>query len=335
LIVLFGVVGYSTIQLQRARVPSGLRLPHIHLYYTHTGCLRIIARFLFIASLFFLCWATIHWTVGSGPLGRLFLSKTNAIYPAPIASRALFFVIDRSGSMGEPSSGAALSKMDMVKRDVQKFLEAEAGEDLFGLMSFARAAMVRVPLSRDRDFFAHSLENMVPETEDVRNGTALGYAIFKSSCLIEACREFAKTKKSDHFVGQAIVVITDGLEEPHPADRAHPFRSMRYERSLQYAKERGIKVYYINIDKKSYERMPFIDRENIRALVEATGGIYGEVSPSYSLERFLSQVSSREGLQQAKSVVYASSLGWWLIGWAVVFCSLSRLLETSVLRVVQ
>jgi Ca-activated chloride channel family protein len=332
-IVVLAVVGFTLLQLQQRKRQTTIQLPHVHLYPKYKGPLRIISKVLFVGSIFFICWAAIHWSVGSGFLERIFISEKSRVYPSPTSSRALFFVIDRSGSMNEPLGN--ISKMDAVKEGVKGFLGGERGDDLFGLISFARAAMVQVPLSRDRAFFEHSLANISPETEDRYNGTALGYAIFKSVCLIEACRQFSKAEKEHHFIGQAVIVITDGLEEPHPADRSHPFRSMPYERALQYARERNVRVHYLNIDKKSYEKMPFIDRDNLRRLVETTGGVYGEVSLTHSLEKLLSRVAEKEEYQQVEKEPRSSSLGWALIAWALIFCSLSRLLESTILRVIQ
>ncbi len=332
-IVVLSVVGFTLVQLQQRKVSTTIQLPHVHLYPKYKGPLRTLSKVLFVGSIFFLCWAAIHWSVGSGFLARLFISGKSRVYPAPTSSRALFFVIDRSGSMNEPLGN--VSKMDAVKEGVKGFLEGERGDDLFGLLSFARAAMVRVPLSRDRAFFKQSLAHISPETKDRYNGTALGYAIFKSVCLIEACRQFAKAEKESHFVGQAVIVITDGLEEPHPADKSHPFRSMPYERALEYARQRGVRVHYLNIDKKSYEKMPFIDREDLRRLVQATGGVYGEVSLTHSLEQLLSRISKKEEYQQVENEPRSSLLGWALLASALIFCSLSRLLESTILRVVQ
>jgi len=336
-IVVISVVGFTLAQLKQRERKTTIHLPHIHLCpQSGFTWVRSLSKAFFIGSIFFLCWAVIHWSVGSGLFERLFISEKSKVYPSPTSSRALFFVIDRSGSMAEPMPGSKqITKMDQIHHSVQTFVEKEVGDDLFGLVSFARAAMVRVPLSRDRSFFMQRLSTLYPETEEFRNGTALGYAIFKSVYLIEACRQFAQTQKETHFTGQALIVITDGLEEPHPADRNHPFRSMRYEQALRFAKEKGVRVYYLNIDKNSYERMSYSDRENLRKLVEATGGIYGEVPSSQKIEEVLGHIAQKEVYQRTEKVKSSSSLGYWLIVWALIFCSLSRLFETLVLRVVQ
>lgn len=308
--------------------------------------IRIIACLLHVASLFFLSWAFIHCAVGSGPLETSLWPSTFIPPPPPPAdSRMLFFVIDRSGSMAEPMpDGSRRAKIEVVKTGTEQcaaLIDQEGGAgDFFGLISFARAARIEVPLSRDRPFFQRSVQHIEPETIDRLNGTSIGYAIFKSVVLLAACRSFAGVAtakgEGESPVSNTILLITDGLEEPNPADRSHPFRSIRTMQALTYAKENNVTVHYINIDKRGYQQLSQNERDDLARAVEATGGNYFEIAVGQSLGQVMTQIAQSVGAKKAPPPIEnRDGIAFWLILAAITTASLSRLLESVVLREVR
>ncbi len=302
---------------------------------------RVLSLILHIGALFFLSWAFIHFSVGSGPFEKYVRAATLVLPPpSPADSRQLFFLIDRSGSMAEPMPGTPeVSKIRVVKDGLEKcisLIDSNGGEnDLLGLVTLARAAKIEAPLSRDRSFLSEAIAKIVPETNERLNGTAIGYGIFKSVSLIVACRAFETEEKiSDEQEGNTVILVTDGLEEPNPADRSHPFRSMRTLQALTYAKENHVRVHYINVDKNSYRQLLPDERDRLMQAVEATGGQYFEITINQSLGQVMSQIAQTEEMKKAPpSAEGASELGFWLIVIALIMMSSSRLLETACVRV--
>jgi len=308
--------------------------------------IRSLSLFFYISSLLFLSWAFIHWTVGSGPIEHYFIPASLSVPPPSTSlSRVLFFVVDRSGSMGEPlPDDPRTSKIQSVKQGLNtcvRLIDENGGAtDFIGLETFARAAKTEVPFSRDREFLREMVNRIVPETIERLNGTSIGYAIFKSVALIAACRSFAvksgMQSEAPSLAGNTIVLITDGLEEPNPADRTHPYRSIRTLQALRYAKDNHVKVNYVNIDKHSYQKLSQAERDRLLDAVEATGGKYFEVTVGQSLGQVMSQIASSIQRQyMPPPPENRAQLGFWLIVIGLACVSVSGLLETACVRVVR
>jgi Ca-activated chloride channel homolog len=334
-------------QLQQRNRPASIQIPFTEWMpgVRPSFAFRALSFLFNIGAFLFLTAAFVDCTVGSGPLERYLWSSPLAIPPPTAAeSRLLFFVIDHSGSMAEPMpDNPQTSKMAVVKEGLQNCItsiDQRGGQnDFMGLVTFARAARIDVPLSRDRLFLKGMIQKMVPETVDRLNGTAIGYAIFKSVALLAACRSFAaEQSKNDTspLVGNSIILITDGLEEPNPADRSNPFRSIRTMQALDYAKENHVKVNYINVDKYSYQQLAPEERDRLLQAVESTGGQYFEITINQTLSQALEKITkSIEQQQAAPPQENRLELSFWLILLALLCSSVSRLLETVLARVVR
>ena len=294
---------------------------------------------LYAGSFLFLAWSATHFLLGSDPLETYLKPVSVAPTPSPANSRMLFFVVDRSGSMSEPlPSNQKETKAQSVKTGLLQCIDtidSHGGKnDLLGLITFARAAKIDVPLSRDRSFLTNTIAAIVPETVERLNGSAIGYAIFKTVALLEACRSFANGEKLPPQVGNTVILITDGLEEPHPADRADPFRSMRTLQALNTAAENHIAVNYINVDKNSYQQLLPDERYRLRQAIEETGGTYYEITQNQSLGDVLSTIALSEKVKSALPLTGPSlEIGFWLLVFASLLTSLSRLFETAIVRV--
>lgn len=327
-------------QLVSLQLPLGALLPSSPL----PPLVRALSFLLYIASLLFLSWAFVHCLVGSGPLGKFLRPVALSAPPvSPTQSRVLFFVIDRSGSMAEPMPDSPQrSKMSGVKEGLKQCIttidDAGGQDDFIGLMTFSRAARIDVPLSRDREFLEERVKAIITETVDRLNGTSIGYAIFKSVSLIVACRSFSggEEVKKGSPIGNTIVLVTDGLEEPNPADRNHPFRSMRTFQALDYARENNVRVNYVNVDKNSYQQLSLEERSRLIDAIEATGGQYFEVTVGQSLGQVMSQIAqSVQATPSMPPLENRAELAFWLLVCALMSASVSRLLETVVMRVVR
>lgn len=337
-IVLVAVTIFIVAQ-QRQRTPtSTIQLPSTN-GSAVPRTIRWCSWVLYFGSFLFLCWTLVHFLIGSGPLESYLKPVNITPMPSTASSRYVFFLVDRSGSMAEPMPGDPKKTKSAVVQagllDCINTIDTHGGEsDLLGLITFARVAKIDVPLSRDRDFLTNTINAIVPETIERFNGTATGYAIFKTVALIEACRSFASGEKMQSDVGNTAILITDGLEEPNPADRSDPYRSMRTPQALSSAAENHVKIFYINIDKNSYQQLLPDERDRLRQAVEATGGRYYEITQNMALGDVLSTIALAEGAQGAPPPPGSSlEIGFWLFVFALLLTSLSRLLETAVIRV--
>lgn len=291
-----------------------------------------ISLLLHACALIFLSWAVIHWSVGSGPLEQGVRSK--APLP-PSKAKMLLLVIDRSGSMADPLPGrAGKAKMALVKEAVTSYLREREAQDLIGLVSFARAAQIESPLSDDRSFLLRTLDRLAPQTVEALNGTALGYAIFKSVYLLVACRAFARADPSAPRAN-SIVLITDGLEEPHPADCNNPFRSMRAVQALECAQRAKVRTYYVNMARAGQQGLSVDQKTKLIEALRATGGGYFEAPTADDLHAILRQISGEQKMFPTAGGPTQSSLGFWLIAVSLCCVCFSRLLETAVLGVIR
>ena len=250
---------------------------------------------------FWLALVCIAFALSEPKVKEVFESKKAEKATVARSGNALYFLIDQSGSMAEKVVGASLqkqTKLTLAKDAVRGFLMQE-GSDLVGLVAFARAAKTLSPLTLDRTQVSAELDALKPITEQRLNGTAIGYAIFKTVNTIVATKYFAeRQKKAEKPVysieNQAIVVITDGLQAPHPDDRMHPFRYIPIQEALRYAEQNDIKVYFIGVD-------PIFRRSDAKAEVSAlkeqvnkTGGKLYLMSPEMALSKIFSEIAALE-----------------------------------------
>lgn len=342
-IAAFSAVAYMCYSLlQTKKEGGGIFLPHRECVERGTipYAVKTVSLILYVGSFFFLTLTLLFFTVGGGPITKIFATRVDNVLP-PEDSKLVFFVVDSSGSMAEPMPGdESVSKMYVVQQSlfncVKNLDSADGGTDLISLISFARAARIVVPFSRDRSFLRSAIQSLKPITVSELNGTAIGYAVFKSVSLISACKSFAKKDSSKNpFIAESMIVITDGLEEPHPGDRNQPFRSMRLLPALENAREEGVCVYYVNVDKNSYKMMTLGERDKITRAVDATGGKYYEVTSGDSLDQILQEIVQKESKKKVEILPVDNSMTWglWLIIVTLITLCSSRMIETALMRV--
>lgn len=203
---------------------------------------------------------------------------------------AIYLVLDQSGSMKEKLSGVidgktvTLPKIDLLKEKTAEFIRGNPQlglkgrpNDLIGLVSFARSAKVLSPLTLDHDYLLKQLAALNVVQDKSQDGTGIGYAIFKTANLIAATRyysqELAKAGNVDYEIKSAImIVVTDGLQDPNPLDQGNRLRTLGLQEAAEYAKEKNIRVYIINID-PMFETKEFDPhRRLMQRIAELTGG---------------------------------------------------------------
>ncbi len=245
-----------------------------------------LPRWLFIAAFSFFLIAfidphTVRWSPLEGSGGD-FLPKRGV---------ALFFALDQSGSMREEipvpydvNASGRMAKIDLLKLVTSRFIAGDPAHhteglngDLVGVVSFARAARVLTPLTLDHQKVLEDIAAIKPMQGDENDGTAIGYAIYKTASMIAATRHYAQELETRgqapyQIEGSAIIVVTDGLQSPSPLDKGKRLRNMDIPEAAAYAKEQGIHIYIINVDPQIVSDEFIPHRHVMQRAAESTGG---------------------------------------------------------------
>ncbi len=284
----------------------------------------------------------------SDPIVHRKIDRTGESKPPPIRMGiGLYYLLDQSGSMKETVDVTSekgvqkIEKINLAKDAIWRDVHERKG-DLVGLISFARAARVVCPLTQDLQEFIGRLKEVEPVSQESLNGTAIGYAIFKAVNIFVATDYFAKRLKEQKdpayaIEQRALVVITDGLQSPHPEDRQNPFRFIPIDTAIRYAKENNVRVYFIGID-PVFRREEFTQAVNeISQATSSTGGKFFVTSQLYKIDEVLSEINTLEKGKLSKQYVSknetrAVSLLAPCILIALVFFGSAMLLETTYCR---
>lgn len=282
---------------------------------------------------------------------------------------ALYLVLDQSGSMAEKvnirsSKGylKSVTKIELLKNATEAFIKGDPASnlpgrpnDLIGLVEFARTAQVVVPLTLDRKILLDKLAAFNVVQDPDQDGTAIGYALLKTAHLIVATKNYARDligqgKPSYEIKGAAIVLVTDGMQDPNPLDINSRWRQMDPREAAAYAKEQGIRIYIINVEPKFASEKFGPNRRQMQRAAELTGGkffllgnstdltsIYAEIntlekSPlpiQGELAEALRKKLAKENLPEIYKTYFLAPL---LIAFALFCLLLSVLLESTFLR---
>lgn len=192
--------------------------------------------------------------------------------------RDVFVVLDVSESMN--SEDVKPNRLSVAKLDVEDLLDVALG-DRIGLIAFAGAAQVEIPLTNDYEFFRNVLRK-VDTTAVQSSGTAVGDAVRL------AIERFGNNSPNR----QAIVLITDG--EDH---NSLPLEAARN------AAEKNIPIFAIAIGSLSGAKIPTLDASGIKTykmfdgefvvskpdtktlkeMAEVTGGSYYYADANFNL----------------------------------------------------
>lgn len=208
----------------------------------------------------------------------------------PTEGIAIYLLLDQSGSMGEDVVATIngkrenISKEDLLKRVTREFIVGNPQEglegrpdDLIGLVTFARVPQILSPLTLDHQEILKQLAHIqvIKNRED--DGTAMGYAIFKTVNMIAATQHYAaelaqKGKPSYAIKNSIIILVTDGLQDPSLLDKESRLRNMGLEEAAQAAKDNGIRLYLINIDPHTFSEELTPQRNQMERITQLTGG---------------------------------------------------------------
>jgi len=225
--------------------------------------------------------------------------------PTLVEGIAIYLVLDKSGSMAEEvatpgQSGRkdVKSKLALMKVVTAKFID-ERPTDLIGIVAFARQADVMVPLTLDHASVSEALDEIQQIPNKEMDGTAIGYAIYKTVSLIDSTKNFITEKKENtrsayEIKNNVIILVTDGLQDPNPLDQGNRLRTIGLDEAAKYAEEKGVKLYIINVDPKIATQRYVAQRRQLERITQLTGGRFYIVDSAKGLENVYTDINHLE-----------------------------------------
>lgn len=213
---------------------------------------------------------------------------------------ALYLVLDCSSSMQQPVSGigSRISRFEMLRALTRDFVNKRP-RDMIGLIAFARTAQVLAPLTLDHQAILSQLMSLSPVSSPSEDGTAMGYALFKTVNLISAVKHYAQRVAANRSASYdiqsvAVIVVTDGIPSVHPEDASHELRAMSMEQGAQSAAAAGIKTYIINIEPLIGAPQHRRQLDHMRCAAELTGGAFYLATNPQQLEAIYEEIDRME-----------------------------------------
>jgi Ca-activated chloride channel family protein len=244
---------------------------------------------------------------------------------------AIAVAVDISGSMRAldlSEEGHERTRLDAVKEVLTDFVQGRP-DDAIGLVSFARFADCRCPLTLDHQnllLIAQDLDNAAPEDDGTALGDGLGLAL-------ERLRESPAESK-------VCILLTDGCSN---TGEIAPLQAAQVARAL------GIRVYTVGAGTEGYAPIrvedPFtgrkvlrqiaadLDEKTLGAIAQESGGRYFRASDAEGLRSCYREIDRLERTQVAEvRYLQYHELFYALVALSLLLASTSFVLEATWLR---
>ena len=258
-----------------------------------------------------------HFLIREDPIGRNPMSNLNQEkrknIKIPTEGIAIYLVLDQSSSMKkelcvEFPDGRVLrrSRMEHLKRFTRDFIAGDdmlgirgRSNDMIGLIAFARAAHVLSPLTLDHRHILECLSRFETVDSQEEDGTAIGYALFKAVNLVVAARYFchdllSEGKPAYEIKNTILILVTDGLQGVNVLDQDHRYRAMEVPDAAHYAREKGVRLYIVNIEPQILQERFSMEREELQYATEITGGRFYVTDRKKSLQDIYREIDLLE-----------------------------------------
>lgn len=225
---------------------------------------------------------------------------------------AIQLLVDRSGSMQALDftlDGARVNRLTAIQKVARDFVRGSGNlagrpDDLIGMISFARYADAKCPLTLDHDFLLEALDKT--EIVDARktadeDGTAIGDALALGVEQMRALDEQRRSRGGQKVKSKVIILLTDGDNNAGDIDP---------HQAAQMAAAFEIKVYTIGVGTRGLAEVPMIDpfsgrtvlrpvqvridEEALRRIAAATGGRYFRATDTDSLRDIYAEIDQME-----------------------------------------
>jgi len=224
---------------------------------------------------------------------------------------AIQMLVDRSGSMQAMDfsiDDKPVDRLKAVKQVVKGFVLGEDDlrgrpDDLVGLITFARFADSKCPLTLDHGYLTETIGKTEIVTEREEDGTAIGDAIALGVEHMRALEKQRQRRGAERIKSKVMILLTDGENNAGDLD---PIKA------AELAGTFGIKIYTIGAGTDGTAPMPAvdffgqrilqgvrvtIDEETLRKIADATGGRYFRATDTDSLQKIYAEIDELETTQ--------------------------------------
>ena len=258
---------------------------------------------------------------------------------------AIQLLVDVSSSMDmnvRDLDGQNRSRMEVAKEMVKKFIAGDGNtlqgrsEDLLGLITFARYADTRSPLTFGHDALLQIVSSLEVQERPNEDGTAYGDALALAAARlqnIEALQFGQVSESADAIESRVIILLTDGENN----SGAHlPLEA------AGLAKAWGCRIYCISLGdtRVGFSGEVQIDKltaaeQTLKHISDETGGIFRQATDYESLLSVYEEIDRLERSDIAtRSYDRVAEWLWLPLGVALLSLLIALILEASVLRVV-
>ena len=258
---------------------------------------------------------------------------------------AIQLLVDVSSSMDmnvRDLDGQNRSRMEVAKEMVKKFIAGDGNtlqgrsEDLLGLITFARYADTRSPLTFGHDALLQIVSSLEVQERPNEDGTAYGDALALAAARLQNIEglQFGQVSESaDAIESRVIILLTDGENN----SGAHlPLEA------AGLAKAWGCRIYCISLGDTAGEYSSKVQIEKLTAaeqtlkhISDETGGIFRQATDYESLLSVYEEIDRLERSDIAtRSYDRVAEWLWLPLGVALLSLLIALILEASVLRVV-
>ncbi len=218
----------------------------------------------------------------------------------------VIIALDISNSMLVRDESSSMSRLDMAKIAISKFLDKLQNENV-GLIVFAGQAVVQIPITQDYNAFKIMLSSIDPSFISAQ-GTSIAEAINLATNLFS----------SDKNREKILIIISDGEDHEGNIDEA-----------LKNAKEQGIKIYtvgigsplgnviYLNnqvlLDENGKPVISKLNEAILKHIAEATGGKYYSLSSNlFALEKIYKDLAQNTSSGNKKIKTYVDKFHYFV-----------------------
>jgi len=259
---------------------------------------------------------------------------------------AIEMVVDRSGSMAaEMAFGRErVNRLEAVKRVFEEFVHGNGkdlpgrGNDLVGMISFARYADTICPLTLGHGALSRFLEDVQLVMRKSEDGTAIGDALALAAARLQTAEEAVARQVQDagqvyDIKSKIIILLTDGQNN---FGKREPLEAAAL----------AIKIYTIGVgggESMVTIQTPFgdrlvpsrstLDERTLRAIADQSGGIYRAADDADSLRAVYREIDELEK-SEFESVRYLDYREWFTpFAVAALLClAFEVILSCTVLR---
>ncbi len=259
---------------------------------------------------------------------------------------AIQLLVDISSSMEQSlaaDDGERLSRLEVTKRVVEQFI-GHRGDDLIGLITFARYADTLSPLTYGHDALVEIVRELDIQERPTEDGTGYGDALALACARLDQMGQWQAAAGKRTVEGSAtirskvVVLLTDGenncgLHLP--------------EEAAGLAKKWGIRVYAVSMQddqggstlERRNDDEGLTDAEKLlRHLADETGGAYWKIGNATHLQEVYERINHLETSEIKTAILYHSEISplFQYLAWvAFVLLLAQRIMRATWLRVAE